>query len=778
MEKAKPFCKPLRVGVVGLGSIAPDHLNSFDHCLGSQVVAVSDVQPVALAAAMDLRPGVAGYLDYSALLQEMRPDILSVCTWPQSHAQIVMDAAKAGVKAILCEKPIALTMPDLRAMIDICFEHGVKLAGGHQYRFHPAFVHAEVLIRSQRLGPVQTVTGCIKSTLANNGPHLIDTVRFLLGNRPAEQIACRCQGESDTFSRGYPAENGAEGEIVFQGGITFFFRTGEAAPDFFKIQIECEKGRLEVTPKSLILNGIAKRLPPDPSATCRSEQFHQFIRWAKNKQHYYLADGESSAASAELVLAAYEAARLGTIVTLPLNNDADVIRQLFADQPQITETNHVPLPSRSGGRLRPCSERLALDGGPRSLTEWFSSHPVIGLRELTSVAQVIASKNLNAVDGRMVSTLEQEFASCYGARAAVASSSGTAAIHVALGTLNPEPLSEIITTPVTDMGSIIPILASNCIPVFADIDPITGNLTAESIAARITPRTAAIILVHLFGRPAELDQIAELALSRGIALIEDCSQAHFAVYEGRKVGTFGDFGCFSFQQSKQMTCGDGGMTLVNRPELIDRAAMFVDKGWDRKHGSRSHLFFGMNYRMTELQAAVARVQLQRLPPLIENRRSMAIELSQKLSEIPGIRLPQDGSAIAPSWWMFLCHVDEATLGVSADAFAGAVRVEGARVKREYVPRPVFEYEVLKHRQTYGRSGYPFTAVNYREPSLEDFPGYLEFSKSLMLMGWSHHVRRKHVEGIARAMKKVATLLPLRTGCRSEEPIRALQEASR
>src|SRR5262249_50707660 len=154
----------------------------------------------------------------------------------------------------------------------------------------------------------------------------------------------------------------------------------------------------------------------------------------------------------------------------------------------------------------------------------------------------------NAVDGRAVAALEQQFADCYGSRSAVASTSGTAAIHVALATLNPEPCSEIITTPVTDMGTVIPILACNCVPVFADIDPVTGNLTAESIAAKITARTAAVILVHLFGRPAEIGPIAELLRDRGIALIEDCSQAHYAAYAGRMVGTFGDFGCFSLQQ--------------------------------------------------------------------------------------------------------------------------------------------------------------------------------------------------------------------------------------
>jgi dTDP-4-amino-4,6-dideoxygalactose transaminase len=282
----------------------------------------------------------------------------------------------------------------------------------------------------------------------------------------------------------------------------------------------------------------------------------------------------------------------------------------------------------------------------------------------------------------------------------------------------------------------------------------------------------------LFGRPADLRPISGMLRPRGIPLIEDCSQSHFAEYDGKKVGTRGDFGCFSFQQSKQMTCGDGGMTLVNRPDLIDRATMFVDKGWDRKHGTRSHLFLGMNYRMTELQAAVARAQLRRLPGMIQRRREMATRLSQKLARVPGLRLPNDSVGIVPSWWKYLCHADEEALGVSADAFAMALRVEGVQVAREYVPRPVFEYEVLKRRQTYGGSGYPLTAIKYREPVIEEFPGFLEFARSMLLMSWSQHVRAKHVDGISRAAEKVARLLPLRSGCREGQATPTLEQVGR
>ncbi len=402
-----------------------------------------------------------------------------------------------------------------------------------------------------------------------------------------------------------------------------------------------------------------------------------------------------------------------------------------------------------------------MDGGRRAVTKWFSGVPDIGAKELANLTRVIVSKNLSCTDGRMVPALEREFARRYGSPHAVASTSGTAAIHVALGALGLNPGDEVITTPMTDMGTVIPILACNCLPIFADVDPVTGNLTAESIARRITPRTRAVILVHLFGFPADLEGIGELLKARGIALIEDCAQAHYAEYRGRKVGTFGDFGCFSLQQSKQITCGDGGVTLVNREDLAERAALFVDKGWDRKRGVRAHLFLGMNYRMTELQGAVALAQLGKLPRLIGARRVSADALTRQLREIPGVVPPPERDGVSPSWWMYPFGIDEDRLGVDIDRFAEALMVEGVFIRRQYLPEPIFEYDVLKHQRTYGDSRYPFSAFPYEPPDANDFPGLREFGQRLLFMGWSHNVRTRHVDAIAAAVRKVAALLPER-----------------
>lgn len=757
IRESARFRSPLRASVIGYGGIAPDHADGYEGTGLVQLVAVSDLRPPALAEASNRRPYLKTYRDFKQMLAEVRPDVVSICTWPQHHAEAVEAAVAAGVRGILCEKPLTLRLGDLDRMRTACTQRGVKLAGGHQYRFWPSFAAAASLVKAGELGTVQKVRGHIKNTLANNGPHLIDTVRFLLGDPPARRVSCRCQRVRQEFSRGLPAEDGAEGTIEFDGGAVFELLTGDLAPGFFAITIEGTQETLEVDNNSLQVNG-KPRAVATPS-NLRGRQFLEFARWVKGQQPSYSADFESSSRTVELVLALYESARTGGPVDLPLSNHEDVINQLYPDAAPEQSGSAVAgdaLPGPSAATIG--DDRPAMDGGRRAVSRWFSVSPAMGRPELTNLSRVILSKNLCCTGGRMVPALEEAFAQYYGSPHAVASTSGTAAIHVALGALNLDPGSEVITTPMTDMGSVIPILASNCIPIFADIDPVTGNMTAESIARKISPRTRAVILVHLFGRPADLGGISSLLRERGIPLIEDCAQAHGAEYGGRKVGTFGDLGCFSLQQSKQITCGDGGITLVNRADLAERAALFVDKGWDRNRGVRAHLFLGMNYRMTELQGAVALAQIRRLPGMIQTRRSMADRLTRLLHEVPGVLPPPEQEGVIPSWWIYSFRMIADTLGVGPDAFANALMAEGVQVRRVYLPAPIFEFDVIKHQHTYGTSRYPFSAFPYEAPDRADFPGFEEFTRQLLFFSWSHNVRPRHADETAAAVRKVARWL--------------------
>jgi dTDP-4-amino-4,6-dideoxygalactose transaminase/predicted dehydrogenase len=750
----KPMLGASRAAVIGCGRIAPTHVSGYEQCGGAYVAAVSDLSPTVLAAFLDEWPFVRGFRRVEQMLREVGPDLVSVCTWPQSHAAIVCQAARAEVKGILCEKPIALQLVEIEEMLGVCRSTGTKLACGHQYRFHPVFLRLSEAIRRGQPGSVCKVAGAIRGSLANNGPHLIDTIRFVLGDPAAVSVSGQCRREHDTIERGLPCEESATVRIEFAGGIVCEIETGRPEAGKFSIEVIGSEGTLVGTPDSLTIDG--KRTKFDFGsviAQCRARQFREFVRWVRGKQPSYAADAEQAAKTTEIVLAGYESARLGRPVELPLLNRGDVIRELYPISATAEEQAVGAARDVDADAKLPMRYRLALDGGERAVKNWFSSAPVFGVAEARNLSRVLISKKLNRVGGRFVPQLEREVAAMYGSPCVVASTSGTSAIHVALAALNPEPCDEVITSPLTDMGSVIPILASNCIPIFADVDPETGNLTADSIAAKITSRTRAVIVVHLFGRPAVLPPIVDLLRSKGIALVEDCAQAHLAEYAGKKVGTYGDFGCFSLQQSKQITCGDGGLTLVNRPELGERAQLFADKGWARG-GARNHKFLGWNYRMTELQGAVALAQLRRLPRLIKVRRSMAERLAERLSGIRGVVLPPRDANVACSWWKFPFGIEETEGGRTTDEVFDALRVEGVRMMRHYLPRPLFEEPMIRCRRTYGQSGYPLSASWYVQPDIADFPGLQQFNRRWCLMDWSNRVKRRHVEAIYRAVEKV------------------------
>ncbi len=744
-----------KAAIIGCGQISPDHLSAFNESGVATVVAVSDVRAGAMASLLRNFPTIRAFRDYRALINETHPDVVSICTWPQHHVEIVRAAAQLGVKGILCEKPMALEMREVEEMIDVCRRAGVRLAIGHQYRFHPYFIHAASRVAGGALGRLVEVRGNIKDSVANNGPHLLDTIRFVLGDRPVRRVAATFERKANKQNRGWPVEDAARGEITFEDGVVAKVALGDFSPTFFEIEVIGDKGSLKVDLDGVTVDGKVVLAHNSDAAwyQCRRSQFTEFVKWTNGKSASYSADADTSARSAELALAMYESGRLAAPVDLPLANKGDVIREFFG-HPGSADATVIDRGATVNNRPIARDSRLAMDGGKPALPSWPSSAPHFGSAEAGGLARVMLSKQLGCTGGTEVPALEREFAKIYGAPKAVASTSGTSAIHVAVAAVNPDPCDEIITTAMSDMGTAIPILLANCVPVFADIDPLTGNLTAETIAKKITPRTRAVIVVHLFGRPADMGPIVDLCRPKGIAIIEDCAQAHFAEYRGKKIGTFGDLGCFSLQQSKQITCGDGGLTLVNREDLIERASLFIDKGRSRKAG-RVHLFLGANYRMTELQGTVARAQLAKGPQLIGARRTAANALSAKLAQLPGIIVPKDAPGTNPSWWLYNFLIDEPRVGVSADTFADALGMEGVPAMRQYLPRPLFEEDVIAKRQTFGKSGYPFSAAtDYVEPKLEDLPGLSEFFRRQIILAWNSRLTSQHVDGVASAVAKL------------------------
>jgi len=253
-------------------------------------------------------------------------------------------------------------------------------------------------------------------------------------------------------------------------------------------------------------------------------------------------------------------------------------------------------------------EKLAIDGGPKAKPTPYGTGRRFGLEEARELLEALDQNTLFYVHGNKVKTFVREFADLYGVNYAVATSSGTGAIHVALGAAGVSVGDEVITSPITDMGTLIGILYQNAVPVFADLEPYSYNMSPEAVAACVTDRTKAILVVHLAGNPADMDPIMEIARTHGLTVIEDCAQSALARYRGRYVGTIGDFGAFSTNDYKHISTGDGGVVLVNGDEAtFHRTHMFADKNYNRfgetVRGTIPYL--APNYRMTELQGAVS-----------------------------------------------------------------------------------------------------------------------------------------------------------------------------
>jgi len=410
---------------------------------------------------------------------------------------------------------------------------------------------------------------------------------------------------------------------------------------------------------------------------------------------------------------------------------------------------------------------IALKGGKPVRTSVFphigiSAGRSLGQEEKDLLSQVIDSGNLSRLGGlQMVARFEKEFALLHGSIHAHAATSGTAALHTAVASLDLEPGDEIITTPITDMGTAIAILMQQCIPIFADVDPQTCNITAETIAKQITDRTRAIIVVHLFGAPADMDPILALAQKHHLKVIEDCAQSYLAEYKSRFVGTMGDIGCFSLQQSKQITAGDGGILITNNPDYSRRASLFTDKAWPRvKLGEqRGHLFLGMNYRMNELTGAVALAQLGKLKSIVAKRRETAQRLYENLESLEGIIpitiLPDSAS----SWWIFSFYIDSKLLLMTPGEFAQALNAEGIPCNCGYIPMPLFEYPVIKDRKTFGSSGLPWTLPQARKNiayNRESFPGTIKALSELIVISWCEGIANEDADDVFQAIKKLVS----------------------
>jgi len=389
-----------------------------------------------------------------------------------------------------------------------------------------------------------------------------------------------------------------------------------------------------------------------------------------------------------------------------------------------------------------------------------ASGRTLGSEEIALVGQAIATGTLTSTKGTFVSAFQKRFAHMLGLTHGYACASGTAAIHTAIAALDPEPGDEIITSPITDMGALAPIIYQAAIPMFADVDPQTYNITAASIERALSPKTKAIIVTHLFGNPCDMGPIMELAKARGIPVIEDCAQAFLATSGRRYVGTIGTIGCFSLQQGKHITCGEGGIVVTADEALARRMYLFINKAWGYGDANPDHYFLALNYRMSELQGAVGLAQLEKLEQSVQQRIDLANELDRLLSDCPGVQTPAVHPDAVHTYWKYCLRVDPERIRGGAVGLAQALRQSGIFTVPRYIQKPAFMCEVFAKQRTFGNSHFPFTlarpeALDYRR---ERFPGTFEALDRVLVVPWNDRFTDRHVEFIAASVRDAAVRL--------------------
>jgi perosamine synthetase len=337
------------------------------------------------------------------------------------------------------------------------------------------------------------------------------------------------------------------------------------------------------------------------------------------------------------------------------------------------------------------SSELAIFGGPHAVTGKPFRWPPVEPQDIQAVSRLMANAELSYY-GRegAVATLEDAFSAYHGGGYALAVSSGTAALHSAFAACGVRPGTEVIAPSHTFLATVMPILAAGGSPVLVDCEEDSECLDPAGIAAAITERTVAIVVTHLWGHPAEMDEILRIARGRGLRVIEDCSHAHGAAYRGQMVGTTGDVACFSLQAKKIVSAGQGGMLLTRDREIFERAVLFghfnvraIDEVLDPALAPFAATGSGLNYRMHPLAAALAVAQLQQLDERIELRGKKLGMLSELLAPIPGVVPPQPRAHVTMGgWYGYKPRYRADQLGgLSLDTFVAALQAEGAQVKR-------------------------------------------------------------------------------------------------
>lgn len=321
--------------------------------------------------------------------------------------------------------------------------------------------------------------------------------------------------------------------------------------------------------------------------------------------------------------------------------------------------------------------------------------PLIEQDDIDAVTQAVTAGEISGTFGKSIPAFEEEFAAYCGCKHAVSVSSGTAALHLAMAAMGIESGDEVLMSASTNIATALGVAHHNATPISVDCEADTWNMDTSLLRSLITPKTKAIIPVHLYGHPVDMDPIMELADEFNLTVVEDAAEAHGATCHGRMVGSLGHMACFSFYANKIMTTGEGGMVTTDDDALADKLRLLRNLAFEQPRFL--HRFLGYNFRMTGIQAALGRSQLRKIDTFIEGKRRLAATYNQLFSDIPGVTVPVEKPWAKNVYWMY---------GIVIEPEFGMDR------------------ETLMHRLSEAKIGSrTFFAPMNIQPALKECPGY-------------------------------------------------------
>jgi len=415
--------------------------------------------------------------------------------------------------------------------------------------------------------------------------------------------------------------------------------------------------------------------------------------------------------------------------------------------------------------------KLAVHGGNPVRQNPFPAYRTIGDEEKNAALQVLDSGILSAflgswspefLGGPRVRALESDWSAYFGVRHAVSMNSATSGLYAALGAAGIGPGDEVIVSPYTMSASACGPLLYNAIPVFADIDPDTFCLDPASIRDHLTPATKAIVVVDIFGHAAAMEEIMSIAAEHGLVVIEDCAQAPGARSGDRYAGTLGHIGVFSLNYHKHIQCGEGAVVVTDDDNFAERLQLIRNHAevvLQQKGGDNMNNMLGFNFRMTEIEAAIAAEQLKKLERLVDDRVIRADQLTRRLLAIPGVTPPLVKSQCTHAYYLYVMRFDADVIGVSRKEFVEAVKCEGVPLIEGYV-EPIYLQPLYQRRLLFGGTSSPWPQ-DWEESSVSYDRGICPVTermhyKEVMFTNAIHaQTSAQDVEDIAEAITKVA-----------------------